>query len=86
MKHAIAVIGARADKIRQDIVDIGGADEPGDGQSHLPGVISRQDIAEVAGGHHDVHRFAQSQTARLQQIAVGRDIVNNLRHQAAPVD
>ena len=50
------------------------------------GVVAGQDIAEVTGRHAEVNRLAPCDRAPLGQTEVGVEVVDNLRHQAAPVD
>ena len=86
MEGAAGVVRAGADKIGQDVVLVGGADQPAHRQAHALGVVAGQDVAEVAGGNAEVHRLAPGHGAGLRQAEVGIEIIDDLRHQAAPVD
>ena len=74
------------DKIRKDVVAVGGADQLADGHPHLFGIIGRENVAEVAGGHAHIDGIPFLDPALLQQIAVGGDVVDDLRQDTAPVD
>ena len=50
------------------------------------GVVARQDIAEVPRRDAEVNFVPQCDFAALQQIAVGRNIIHDLRQDPAPVD
>ena len=43
-----------------------------DGQSHAHGVVAGQNVAEVAGGHHEVHALAHADGAALDQLEYRR--------------
>ena len=54
VERAVPVVHAGLQKVREDVVAVGGADQLVNGHAHLPGVVGRKNIAEVAGGHTDV--------------------------------
>ena len=82
----VLVVHAGAEEVRQHVVAVGGADQLVHRQAHALGVVGRQDVAEVAGGHAEVHLVAHGQLAVPDQVAVGGDIVDHLGQDAAPVD
>ena len=83
---AVLIIYAGVDEIREDVVGVGCADELIDRQTHFIGVVAGEDIAEVAGRDGDVDLLAEGDLPRVDHIAVGGNIVYDLRQQAAPVD
>ena len=86
IEFPVGIVNACVEKVGQHPVLIGSADEPVHRNPHLSGIISRQDISEVSGGHHDVHRVALFDHAALHQLHIAPDIVGHLRHQPADVD
>ena len=86
VERAVPVVHAGLQKVREDVVAVGGADQLVDGHAHLPGVVGRKNVAEVARGHTDVDRFPLLHLALPQQIAVGRDVIHHLGKDTAPVD
>ena len=80
------IVGAGADEVGEDVVFIGGADQPPHRQAHTLGVVACQNVAEVAGGNAEVHRFAPSYGALFRQAEIGVEVIDDLRHQSAPVD
>ena len=79
-------IRAGGEEIRQDVVLVGRADQLAHRQTHLLGIIARKDVAEVAGGDAEVHLVAKGDRSGLEQLGIGREVVDDLRHQTAPVD
>ena len=86
VEGAAGVIGAGAQEVGQNVVLVGRADQPAHGQTHLLGVVARQNVPEVAGGHTEIHGLAPFDCALLGQTEVGVEVVDDLRHEAAPVD
>ena len=86
MERTVLVVHAGAEEVRQHIVAVGGADQLPNRQSHALCVVGRQDVAEVAGGHTEVHLVAHAELPVPDQVAVGGDIVDHLGQDAAPVD
>ena len=86
VKVPVAVVDAGADKIGQDVVAVGGADQPADRDSHPLGIVGGEDVAEVAGGDADVDGVAEGDLLLLDQGGIGRHIVDNLGDQPPPVD
>jgi predicted AAA+ superfamily ATPase len=66
MERTVLVVHAGAEEVRQHIVAVGGADQLLDGHPHVPGVVGRQDVAEIARGHTHVHRVAQLQRELIE--------------------
>ena len=50
------------------------------------GIITRQNVSEVAGRHAEVHLVAQCNGAFRQKVTVGGDVIHDLRQHAPPVD
>ena len=86
VEGAVPVVHAGLDEIGEDVVLIGGADELVDGYAHLLGIVGREDVAEIARGDADVDWLPLLHAARLQKVAVGRDVIDDLGQDAAPVD
>ena len=86
VEGAVLVVHAGGQELGENVVAVGGADELTHGQTHLTGVPAGQDVAEVAGGDTVVHLVAHLDLALVQQVAVGGDVVDQLRQDAAPVD
>ena len=86
VKVPVPVISAGFQEISQYIVGIGRANHGLDGQAHVLGIIPGQNVAEVAGGHHHIHRLAYLQLTHFAQIRISGEIIDNLRHQTAPVN
>ena len=74
------------EELRQHIIGVGGTDQTLDRQSHLFGIITGEDIAEVSGRDAETDLFAHTDLSFFQQVAVSRDVVNDLRKQTSPVD
>ena len=79
-------VSTGGEEIGQHVVLVGSADQLAHRQTHLLCVITGEDIAEVAGGHAEVHLVTEGDLACLEQLGVGGKIVDDLRHKTAPVD
>ena len=86
VKVPVPVISAGFQEISQYIVGIGRANHGLDGQAHVLGIIPGQNVAEVAGGHHHIHGLAYLQLTHFAQIRISGEVIDNLRHQTAPVN
>ena len=86
MERTVPVIDAGADKVRQDVIGIGSAEQLVDGHTHALGVVTGQNVAEVAGGDAEIDLVAHLNVAALDQLGIGGHIVDDLRQNAAPVD
>ena len=73
-------IRAGGEEVRQDVVLVGRADQLAHRQTHLLGIIARKDVAEVAGGDAEVHFVAKGDLSGLEQLGIGREVVDDLRH------
>ena len=65
----------------EDVVDVGGHDQPLDRQAHLRRDIAGEHIAEVARGHRK--RDLAMRCAKLERCG---KVIHHLRHQPRPVD
>ena len=83
---ALAVVDARAQEVRQDVVGVRSADELVHRQAHALRVEAREDVAEVARRHGEVDGLARLDRAGREEVGVGAEVVDDLRHEAAPVD
>ena len=83
---AVHIVHARFKEIGQDLILIGSANQLADGNAHLLGKISGQDIAEVACRHDDVKDFPFGNRAVVDEGYVRRDVIGDLREEAADVD
>ena len=79
-------ISTGGQEIGQDVVLIGSADQSAHRQAHLLCIVARQNIAKIARRHTEVHLVAKAHLPCLEQLGVGGKVVNDLRHQTAPVD
>ena len=86
VERAFLIIGTRADEVREHVVRVRRTDELTHRQAHLLGIPAGENIAEVAGRHDEVEFVTHGNHAAGDGIAVCREIVDNLRQQAAPVD
>ena len=57
-----------------------------DGGSHLLGIPGGEDVSEVTRGHADVDGGSRRHLVVVHELRIARDVVNDLRHQTAPVD
>ena len=80
------IIGTRTDEIREHVVCVRRADELAHRQAHFLGIPAGENVAEVAGRHNEVQLVAHGDHAAGNGVAVRREIVDDLRQQAAPVD
>ena len=80
------VVGTGTEKIREDIVLIGGADEAAEWKAHFPGNIAGKNVTEVAGGDAEVQRRAGEQTAGFYKRGVGGKVIDHLRDKTADID
>ena len=65
----------------ENVVDVGGDDQPFNRQAHLRRDIAGEDVAEIAGRHAESH-FA----VRRAQLQRGGEVIDHLRAQPCPVD
>ena len=87
MERAIAIIHTCPQKIRQYIVFIGGTDQTIHRQTHLLRIESSQNIAEVSSRNHNIDLFSGViHFTGSHKIAVGGEIIDNLRQQTSPID
>ena len=86
IKRAVAVVRAGGQKVRQHVIRVRRAHERSHGKPHVLGVIARQNIAEVSRRDAEIDLVAKRDFAALQQVAVGRDIIHDLRQDSSPVD
>ena len=86
VEGAALVIHAGGEELREHVVAVGGADELSHGQTHALGEVPRQNVAEVAGGHAEMHRLADLDAPAAHQIGVGLEIVHDLGRQTADID
>ena len=82
---AARVVSSAAEKVGQDLIAVGRAYQPAFGHAHAHGVISRQNVAEIARGHAEIHPLAEFYLARVQKVAVSGDIIGDLRREPAPI-
>ena len=86
MERAVLIIGTRADEVREHVVRVRRTDELAHRQAHFLGIPPGENVAEVAGRHNEVQLVAHGDHAAGDGVAVRREIVDDLRQQAAPVD
>ena len=78
---AARLVAAARQRPGEDVVLVGRDHEAFDRQAHALGVISRQDIAEIAGRNGERHRPVGSAQSRG-----GDEVIDDLRQDAGPVD
>ena len=78
---ALHLIGAAVEGAGQDVVLVGGDDEPIDGQAHLLGDIARENVAEIARWDR-----VGDLAVRAAQHGGAGEIIDRLRHHPRPVD
>ena len=86
MEITVAVIDAGRDEVAQHLVDVGSADKMTDRHAHLLCIPCREDVAEVAGRNGEREALSVLKDALLHHRHIGGDIINDLRHESAPVD
>ena len=86
VERAVAVVGAGRQEVEQHVVLVGGHDELAYRQAKHLRVVAGEHIAEIAGRHHEVDLVAHIDHLLFEQLRVRREIVDDLRHQAAHVD
>ena len=79
-------VGAFVDEVCENAVLVARAHDGADGHAHLLGIPAGQDVAKVAGGDGDVHGLTGFERALLDELGISAHVVDDLRHQAAPVD
>ena len=79
-------ISTGGQEIGQDVVLIGSANQSAHRQAHLLCIVARQNITKIARRHTEVHLVTKAHLPCLEQLGVGGKVVNDLRHQTAPVD
>ena len=79
--HVAQFVGAGRQRPRQDVVDVGGDDQPVDRQAQLLRHVAGIDVAEIAGrnGEGDL-------AVRRAERHRGGEVIDGLRHDAGPVD
>src|SRR5262245_11394488 len=81
MDVALAILAAVEEAV-EDVVLVRGDAEAGDGKSHAMGEPAGEDVAEVSGGHDELHV-----TALFDGEPQPRpDVINALREDAGDVD
>ena len=86
VERTVLIISTCADEVREHVVRIRRADELAHRQAHFLCVPAGENVAEVAGRHDEVEPVAHGDHAAGDSVAVRREIVDDLRQQAAPVD
>ena len=82
----VPVVHAGVDEVGQHLVDVGCTNQLLYRQTHLLCIISSQDIAEVAGGHHHVDEIPEVDLPVRCQGCICGNIVYDLRQEPSPVD
>ena len=75
------LVAAGGERAREDVVDVGGDDQPLDRQPHPLGDVAGEDVAEIAGRHGEGDR-----RARRAERDGGGEVVDDLRDDPRPVD
>ena len=80
------IVDAGGKELGEHVVFVGRADQSAHGQTHLLCVPAGENVAEVAGGHAEIRLLPHLERAGTHQLAVGVEVVDDLRHEPAPVD
>ena len=86
IKLPLCSVSAGGEEVGQDVVLVGGADQLADRQAHLLCIVAGQNVAEVAGGDAEIDLVAKGNFSRLEQLGISGEVIDDLRHEAAPVD
>ena len=86
LEGADTVVGARGDEIGEHVVGVGGDDEPAHGKAEQLGVVAREDIAEVAGGHDELDLVAERDGACAHELRIGIEVVGDLGCESPDID
>ena len=81
-----SVINTGIYKISQHIIAVGCTQQSVNRQAHQLSIIACQNITEVTCRNNKINRFTGSNLACLHSIYISAEVVNNLRHQTAPVN
>ena len=82
----VTVIDAGTEKIRKDLVFVGGADQFIDRQAHPLRIPGGQDIAKIAGWYRKIDLLSGGDLLLFEEIEISPEIIDNLRQEAAPID
>ena len=85
-KLPVPVIRPALEKVIQDLVVIGSADQAAEGDSHLLGEIGRQNVAKIPRGNRHIDCLALFDLSILEKLRISVNIIYDLRHQPADVD
>ena len=85
-ERPLAVVGAGGEEVEEHIVAVGGDDELTYRQAQQFGVISGKHIAEITGGHHEVHLVAHIDHLLFKQLCVSGEIIDDLRYETPHID
>ena len=72
---AVAVILAGPEEIIQNLVGVGGADQPVNRNAELLRIVGGKDVAEISGGNDKIHGFARGNGFRCRNAAVYRNVL-----------
>ena len=82
----VPVVYAGADKVCQNLIDIGRTDQLAEGHAHHLGIVSRQNVTEITGRHYNVQQVTVCDLSGFCQRNIRGNIVHDLRYQSAPVN
>jgi hypothetical protein len=80
-RHRAGGIIAGRQRAVENVVDVGGHDQPLDRQAHARSDIAGKDVTEIAGRHRERHL-----AVRRAKLERGGEVIDHLRHQPRPVD
>ena len=86
MERAVPVIDACSYKVGKNIVCVRRTDELVDRYTHMLCIVSCKYVSEVACRNDNIDLVAESYLAVLDELSIGRYIVDYLRCKSAPVD
>ena len=85
-ERPVGGINAAVEEISQHVIPVAGTDQFVHRQSHVPGIITRQDIAEVSGRNTEVHGISRRDGVLVDQVRVGGEVIDDLRSKPSEVD
>ena len=86
MEGTVDVVFPVVEKVGKHVVDVACDDEFVYRKPHSLCVISRENVAEIPRGHHEVDGFALVYLSRSEKVEIRRNVIHYLRREPAPVD
>ena len=81
--HLASAVGSRIEEAGEDVILIGGEDEPGDGGAHAAGDVTGEDVPEITSGDGNLHAGC---ACGIHGAECAPEVVDDLRENPCPVD